>query len=553
MLTRLALGSISLGPGPILDRRNRNRAYLASLDPHRLLHSFRLQAGLPSHALPLGGWEAPDHGLRGHFVGHYLSACSYLAADADDPILRDRALCVVEGLGECQQAIGTGYIGAFPKAYLSRIETSFEGEWASYYVVQKILQGLVDASQYLRDELALSLAVALADYVIERFQRLSAEQIGGILRTTGPNPTNETGAWAVSLRQLFRATGYGRYAEFAETFDCQWFLEPLWQGIDELDGLHCNTHIPIVLGAIERYRIGGEERYLTAAKRFWEMTAMGRSYANGGSSGPRPDGREKSVGGEHWPRFGDLSGTLTPKINESCVTHNMLKLTADLFGVTGDTAYMEFYERAYYNSVMCMQGRSSEGRYLYDHPLGADSRKVFGDPLDSFWCCYGSTVEAYTRLTEHIAHSRTDSVALSLYIPSTIHIAHLGVTLNIEAEVPLTESVKVRVLEVGRTPIALEFRIPAWVDSHGQIRVNGGKWSSQTPGSYAVLRNAWRAGDEIELRLPMSERELLLPGSDAISARFRGPTLLAMDSERNRWKPLMDVDEESYTVYGPIS
>ena len=54
--------------------QRRNVRYLAALDPDRLLHSFRLTAGLPAKAAPYGGWEAPGVEVRGHFVGHYLSA-----------------------------------------------------------------------------------------------------------------------------------------------------------------------------------------------------------------------------------------------------------------------------------------------------------------------------------------------------------------------------------------------------------------------------------------------------------------------------------------------
>ena len=53
-----------------------NTAFLKSLEPDRLLHNFRVNAGLPSVAKPLEGWESPGVGLRGHFVGHYLSAVS---------------------------------------------------------------------------------------------------------------------------------------------------------------------------------------------------------------------------------------------------------------------------------------------------------------------------------------------------------------------------------------------------------------------------------------------------------------------------------------------
>jgi hypothetical protein len=57
------------------------RPWLHSLPNDRLLHPFGLNAGLPSTAEPLGGWESPDCELRGHFAGgHYLSACAWMSA-----------------------------------------------------------------------------------------------------------------------------------------------------------------------------------------------------------------------------------------------------------------------------------------------------------------------------------------------------------------------------------------------------------------------------------------------------------------------------------------
>ena len=82
------------GPG----RRSRpSRSIAVSsmyLDPDRLLHMFRVTAGLPSSAQALGGWEAPDNELRGHFTGHYLSACAQLAAHTGDAAVRARGVQV---------------------------------------------------------------------------------------------------------------------------------------------------------------------------------------------------------------------------------------------------------------------------------------------------------------------------------------------------------------------------------------------------------------------------------------------------------------------------
>lgn len=70
--------SVTLKESWIQRREALNIEYLQSLDADRLLHNFRINAGLPSSATPLEGWEAPNIGLRGHFVGHYLSACSFV-------------------------------------------------------------------------------------------------------------------------------------------------------------------------------------------------------------------------------------------------------------------------------------------------------------------------------------------------------------------------------------------------------------------------------------------------------------------------------------------
>ena len=78
------LSAVRLGPGLFREAVERNRRYVMSLDPDRLLHMFRVTAGLPTTAQPLGGWEQPENELRGHFTGHYLSACALLHAALGD-------------------------------------------------------------------------------------------------------------------------------------------------------------------------------------------------------------------------------------------------------------------------------------------------------------------------------------------------------------------------------------------------------------------------------------------------------------------------------------
>ena len=79
-----SLTEVRLLDGPFRDAMVRDQEYMLSLEPDRLLHNFRVNVGLPSTAKPLGGWENPKSELRGHTVGHYLSALSLMYASTGE-------------------------------------------------------------------------------------------------------------------------------------------------------------------------------------------------------------------------------------------------------------------------------------------------------------------------------------------------------------------------------------------------------------------------------------------------------------------------------------
>src|SRR5262249_32267153 len=109
------LEQVRLLPGPLLDAQELNARYLLRIPPERLLHTFRVNARLPSSAEPVGGWEKPDCELRGHFTGHYLSACALSYAGTGNDVFRVRAAAMVAELAKCQKALGSGYLSAFPE------------------------------------------------------------------------------------------------------------------------------------------------------------------------------------------------------------------------------------------------------------------------------------------------------------------------------------------------------------------------------------------------------------------------------------------------------
>ena len=116
------LSQVRLLAGPCLKAADANRAYLMRIAPDRLLHTFRLNAGLASSAQPLGGWEEPKGELRGHTMGHYLSACALRATSAGDKEMKARGDELVAELAKCQAKLAGGYLGAYPIEWYDRLE-----------------------------------------------------------------------------------------------------------------------------------------------------------------------------------------------------------------------------------------------------------------------------------------------------------------------------------------------------------------------------------------------------------------------------------------------
>ena len=230
----------------IKQREDLDVAYLQSVEADRLLHNFRVTAGLPSLAKPLEGWESPGVGLRGHFTGHYLSALSVLAERYGDGWASQRLEYMVDELYKCQQAHGNGYLSAFPEKDFETLETRFTGVWAPYYTLHKILQGLLDAYTKTGNRKAYGMVEALAGYVEGRMSKLSPKRIERMMYTVEANPQNEAGAMNEVLYELYGISGNPKHLALAACFDPAWFLEPLVRNEDILAGLHANTHLPAV-------------------------------------------------------------------------------------------------------------------------------------------------------------------------------------------------------------------------------------------------------------------------------------------------------------------
>ena len=107
-----AADAVKLSDAELLRRRNDNRRYMMSLSSENLLLNFTHEAGLRlsfnsgEQAGMHGGWESPLCQLRGHFLGHWLSAAAMHYAATGDMEVKAKADAIIAVLGECQQSNG---------------------------------------------------------------------------------------------------------------------------------------------------------------------------------------------------------------------------------------------------------------------------------------------------------------------------------------------------------------------------------------------------------------------------------------------------------------
>jgi DUF1680 family protein len=502
------LGSVRLRPGMALDALEVNRRFLMGLDSGRLLHMFRVTAGLPSAAQPLGGWEAPDNELRGHFTGHYLSACALLAAQTGDTAVRDRGRQIAAALAQCQAAIGSGYLSAFPEELFTRLRAG-KPAWAPFYTLHKIMAGLLDTWQLSSDDGARATLLGMAGWTERWVQPLSATDMARVLE-------REYGGMNEVLYNLAAATADGRWSALAERFNRERIFAPLAAGRDELEGLHANTTIPQIIGAARGYELTGAPELGRVAGNFWRTVAEHRCYCTGGTSNE-----------EHWNAPpGQLAQQLSGYTEESCVTYNMQKLTRLLYGWWGDVRLADYYERTFYNGILGVQ-HPADGDKLYYLPLESGYWKLFGTPLQDFWCCTGSMSESFAKLGDSIYFHDETSVYVNLFVPSELDWPERGLRLVLDTRFPEEDTLRLTLHSVRRERLTVRVRVPYW--SAGATASLNGKQLARPldSGGYLSLTRSWSAGDELMVRLPMRLHAAPLPDDPTVQAVMYGPLVLA--------------------------
>ena len=514
-LSACPLEDVRLLESPFLAAQRRDLDYLVGLQPDRMLHNFRVNAGLEPKAPVYGGWESEEPWIEirchGHTLGHFLSAVSLMFASSGDARMKARADYIVDELQACQKATPGGLVCAFPDGS-AQLDNAVAGRpfvGVPWYTMHKIFAGLRDAHVLTKSAAALEVLTALADWTSAATAAMTDEQFQKML-------DREHGGMNEVLADVSALTGQAKYLQLARRFSHEALLAPLAESRDPLDGLHANTQIPKVIGFQRIFELTGDERYGAAARYFWQAVVERRSFVTGGHGD-----------GEHFFPPSEFAKHLqSAKTMETCCTHNMLRLTRMLFQASPSAPYADYYERALYNGILPSQDPQS-GMMTYFQATRPGYVRLFHTPEQSFWCCTGTGMENHAKHADSIYFLGADALWINLFVPSTIAWKEKGLRLDQLTTFPETPTTHLSVKVEQPVRTTLQVRRPGWCRTMA-VRVNGRRWPATIGANgYVAITREWKDGDLVDVDLPMKLAVEPLPGAADVVAFVYGPIVLA--------------------------
>ncbi len=534
MLKPAEKGSVKILPGVFRERMDVNRQYLLELDTNCLLQNFYLEAGIilpglqvvdnPETANLHWGWEAPTCQLRGHFLGHWISAAAKLIAADGEPELRVKLDNIVSELARCQELNGGEWVGSIPEKYFTRLIKN-QYIWSPQYVMHKTIVGLSDAYIYAGNTQALDILSHLSDWYITWTEK-AAE--------TNPHAVyagEEAGmleVWA----QLYQLTKDEKYLTLAKRYADAGLFRKLKEGKDSLTNCHANASIPFTHGAAKMYEITGDSDWLEVIKLFWKVAVTDRGmFSTTGMNA-----------GEFWVPPHMQGHFLGSSDQEFCTVYNMVRTASYLLKYTGEAQYADYIERALYNGFLAQQNAQT-GMPAYFLPLGAGSRKKWGTKTRDFWCCHGTMVQAQTLYPELVWFTDGDKITATQYIPSEFTAEMNGANVTVSQTTGMKYYndqaffdekddgqmsrwlLKFSVKCDKPVRFTLSLRVPEWAKGV-ELEVNGKNTAAPVKDGWLDITADWQ-NDSVQVFFPSELRAETLPDMPELMSVVDGPIVLA--------------------------
>jgi hypothetical protein len=349
----------------------------------------------------------------------------------------------------------------------------------------------------------------------------------------------------IGLVKLYRLTGEKKYLDLAK-----FFLEQ--RGNEKghkLYGFYSQDHLPVTqqteavghaVRAAYMYSamadvaaLTGDQAYVQALDKIWEDTVFRKIYLTGGIG---------STGA--WEGFGPPY--YLPNASayaETCASIANAFWNYRMFLLHGDSKYLDVFERIIYNGVLSGVSRSGD-RFFYANPLAS-----FGQHERSPWfgcaCCPPNIVRFIPQIGQYVYSTSGDRLYVNLYAQGrgTVQMEDMKLEIEQETEYPWRGEIKIKISPAKEDDFSVYLRIPGWAlgqpipgglyyfpdrtESKPVVKVNGQEVVLNLENGFLPISRKWRAGDTIEVSLPMEPHRVLandkVKDDQGLVAVQRGP------------------------------
>jgi DUF1680 family protein len=364
----------------------------------------------------------------------------------------------------------------------------------------------------------------------------------------------------MGLVKLYRVTGEKHYLDLAHIF-----LEARGPGgptynqrhlkvADQTEAVgHAVRANYLYSGMADVAALAGDTRYLGALDKIWENVTAKKLYLTGGV-GALADGEA----------YGADYQLPTAGYNETCAAVALMTWNHRMFLLTGDSKYMDEFERTCFNGFI--SGVSVSGdRFFYTNPLDYDGHlKNNHDhagraPWFGCACCPPNLMRTLASLTGYFYAVKANALYVNFYAESTGEAVVSGskVKLTQTTDYPWQGGVRLAVTPDAPLTFELRVRIPGWVQGRPvasdlytyadpqpaawTVRVNGEVITAPLAEGYAVITREWHPGDVVEINFPMPVRAVR--GNSLIQATVdrvafeRGPVVYCIEDTQSSFSP----------------
>ncbi|GLS29143.1 hypothetical protein SAMN04488498_101689 [Mesorhizobium albiziae] len=223
---------------------------------------------------------------------------------------------------------------------------------------------------------------------------------------------------------------------------------------------------------------------------------------------------------------------------ETCASVALIFWAQRMLHLDLDGRYADVMEQALFNGALTGLSRDGE-HYFYSNPLDSDGRH-------SRWawhtcpCCTMNASRLIASVGGYFVSASNDTVAFHLYggISTTVTAAGTKVFLRETSAYPFSGSVKIEIGPESPTEFTVKLRVPGWAKGVS-ASINGEPVDvkAAVTNGYLSITRSWRAGDSIELDLPMpAERVYAHPAVKENVGRValkRGPLVYCVEEVDN--------------------